>query len=178
MSYSLFSSLPSPLLRLSVHSLSSQLPRLSFHLFILLLQSGCGPARHRTPICLRPIWKEFAHPLKCMFSATFIPFLLCFFFSLSLAVPCEQPATSLLASVKTVFSGADFVEDKNKNVWKPPAAIHTDKTNIVLVLLGAALPATMIPLCCNGPGSIRFPVYFNKVSHMLWSLCNESDDLR
>lgn len=29
---------------------------------------------------LRPIWKEFAQPLKCMFCATFIPFLSCFFF--------------------------------------------------------------------------------------------------
>lgn len=60
-----------------------------------ILESGCRPAKHRTPVCLQPIWMEFARPLKCMFSITFIHSLSCSVFSLPRSPVSSQPRLSL-----------------------------------------------------------------------------------
>lgn len=96
-------------------------------------------AASNSRLLARPIWEEFAHPLKCMFSRTFIPFLLCSFF-FSPAIPREQPATSLLASIKAKQKDA-----QKRNFCKPPGQIHMDKTNIQSFWVQFSLQQS--PLC-------------------------------
>ena len=52
-----------------------------------------------SPIRSQPIWKEFVHPLKCVFSATFISF-----FILS-PLPCERPCLSINQQRACLFQG-------------------------------------------------------------------------
>lgn len=95
-----------------------------------------------------------AHPLKRMFTATFIPFLLCVFLpSLPLSrCPGWTTSPSLLASIKTklklgFFKGTTpHIQRRGKQGGETKIV---ENTNTYGVLLGAVLLATMIPLCCN-----------------------------
>lgn len=122
MSYSLFFR---PF-HLSSISPSFWLSCLSPHLLTSHPQSGCCPVRYRTPVCLRPIWKIFAHPLKCMFRTTSIPFLLCFSLSLSPS-PLSPQWTRPNRNSWFRFCGRP---KKKKKDCKPPEEISMDRTNI------------------------------------------------
>lgn len=71
-----------------------------------------------------------AHPLKCMFTATFIPFLLCFFFllflSLSLSWVNNQPVSPCINKDRTDCTtvhiqrrGGGTTSGKHKHLWRP-----------------------------------------------------------
>lgn len=142
MSFSLF---PCSLsLYIYMHSPPSSLVSPFFSLYRF---SSLAVDQRWTPVCShsQPIWKEFANPLKCMFSTTFI--LFSYVFSFSWWSPVKTQPRLRLPRKTLAFLRADTVKDKKFGSLQ--ALSSWKRQTLSLSFLGTALPATMIPLCCN-----------------------------
>lgn len=116
------------------------------HLLILCLQSGCHPVQYRTPVCLRPIWKILAHPLKCIQGMTFILPFSCLSPALSLCLSSQSPLNrNMRPQMAKFFHILLNTENVHRNAHRFLCLESKKDVNPLVLFLSCSL----LPLCKN-----------------------------